>query len=41
LPPEPDAFDEAVPGEYRLRSTGEVVVNPAFTTSWTVEAGEE
>jgi hypothetical protein len=36
LPPEPDAFDEARPGEYRLRSTGEVVTDPDFVTSWTV-----
>jgi len=36
LPPEPLAFARASPGEYRLRSTGEIVVDPDFTTSWTV-----
>ncbi|MGE0139342.1 MAG: hypothetical protein AB7R77_16120 [Ilumatobacteraceae bacterium] len=41
LPPEPEAFDVAAPGEYRLHTTGEVVVNPDFTTSWTVESGDE
>ncbi len=38
LPPEADAFDAADPGEYRLRSTGEVVVDPDYVTSWTVAA---
>jgi hypothetical protein len=38
LPPEADAFDAATPGEYRLRSTGEVVVDPDYVTSWTVTA---
>ena len=38
LPPEPSAFARAKPGHYRLRSTGEVVVDPDFTTSWTVRA---
>jgi hypothetical protein len=37
LPPDPSAFVEAAPGEYRLRSTGERVVNPDLTTSWTIE----
>jgi hypothetical protein len=31
LPPALDAFEPAAPGEYRLRSTGEVVVDPDFT----------
>lgn len=38
LPPEAAAFDRAEPGEYRLRSTGEVVVDPGFITTWTVRA---
>ncbi|NBW06903.1 MAG: hypothetical protein EBR82_02625 [Caulobacteraceae bacterium] len=38
LPPDLGAFEPAAPGEYRLRSTGEVVVDPDFVTSWTVEA---
>ena len=36
LPPERAAFDVAPPGEYRLRSTVEIVVDPDFVTSWTV-----
>src|SRR5690242_12211924 len=31
-----DAFQPADPGEYRLRSTGEVVTNPTWLTTWTV-----
>lgn len=31
----------APPGEYRLRCSGEVVVNPDFTTAWTHESGDE
>ena len=38
LPPHLDAFEPAAPGEYRLRSSGEVVVNPDYITSWVVEA---
>jgi hypothetical protein len=41
LPPEPEAYDHAEPGEYTLRTTGEVVVNPGYTTIWTVEASDE
>lgn len=36
LPPDPAALHEAPPGEYRFRSTGEVVVDPELMTSWTV-----
>jgi hypothetical protein len=36
LPPDLDAFQAAPPGQYRLRSTGEVVVDPDYTASWTV-----
>ncbi len=36
LPPETDAYELAAPGEYRLHSTGEVVVDPDYITSWTV-----
>lgn len=35
LPPDIRAFSPARPGEYRLRATGEVVVNPDYTTTWT------
>ena len=34
LPPE---LMEAPPGEYRLRSTGEVVVNPDYLAKWIME----
>jgi len=37
LPPDLEAFEPAQPGEYRLRSTGEVVVDPDYVTSWTVD----
>ncbi len=33
LPPDFRNFAEAAPGEYRLRSTGEVIVNPDYTTT--------
>src|SRR5262245_37598104 len=36
LPPELSRIQEAPPGEYRLKSTGEVVVNPDFLVTWTV-----
>lgn len=37
LPPEPEVFFPAAPGEYRLRSTGEVVVDPDFIAEWTIQ----
>ncbi|MFX0060574.1 MAG: hypothetical protein ACFFC7_00125 [Candidatus Hermodarchaeota archaeon] len=37
LPPDLSAFQKAEPGDYRLRSTGEVVINPDFTVLWTVQ----
>jgi hypothetical protein len=36
LPPDTRSFREADPGEYRLRSTGEVVVNPDFTVTFSI-----
>ncbi|MGE0153427.1 MAG: hypothetical protein AB7R90_12495 [Reyranellaceae bacterium] len=36
LPPDTRAFQPAAPGEYRLRGTEEVVVNPAYTGLWTI-----
>lgn len=36
LPPDVSAFRPARPGNYRLRSTGEVVVDPDLTTTWTI-----
>ena len=35
LPPDPKSPKPASPGSYRLRSTGEVVENPDFISSWT------
>lgn len=35
LPPAVEAFKRAPPGEYHL-DTGEVVVDPDFTTTWSV-----
>jgi hypothetical protein len=35
LPPDTRAFKRAKRGNYTLKSTGEVVVDPDFTTSWT------
>jgi hypothetical protein len=37
LPPDTSALYPAKRGEYRLRSTGEVVVDPDFTTTWTIK----
>jgi len=37
LPPATGVFRPAPRGEYRLRSTGEVVVDPDFTAQWTVK----
>ena len=36
LPPDLSAVREAPPGEYRLHSTGEIVENPDFLTTWNV-----
>jgi len=36
LPPDFSGFTKADPGEYRLRSTGEVVVDPDLLATWTV-----
>ena len=41
LPPDPRAFFPAQPGSYRLRDTGEVIEDPDFTTTWTVDQGED
>ncbi|MGV0771773.1 hypothetical protein [Mycobacterium syngnathidarum] len=37
LPPAPESFSPAPPGEYRLRSTGEVVTDPDYLATWTVD----
>jgi hypothetical protein len=41
LPPDLRAFKEAEPGSYRLRSTGETVVDPDFTSAWEIRAPRE
>lgn len=37
IPPGIENLKPAPPGEYRLRSTGHVVENPDFISTWTVE----
>ena len=37
LPPDQRGFEPAPAGEYRLRSTGEVVIDPDFLSTWTIE----
>ena len=39
IPPDFDNVFEAQPGEYKLRSTGETVVDPDYLSSWTVHCG--
>jgi hypothetical protein len=36
LPPDGRALEEARPGSYLLRSTGETVIDPDYTYSWTI-----
>jgi hypothetical protein len=36
LPPDMSALHEAAPAEYVLRDTGQTVVSPDYTTTWTV-----
>jgi len=36
LPPDTNAFLPAQPGSYRLRATAEVVSDPDYTTTWTI-----
>lgn len=38
LPPQVDNFEPASPGVYRLRETGEEVVDPDFISTWTIHA---
>src|SRR5689334_12971066 len=38
LPPHLSNFAEAAPGAYRLRSTGETIVDPDFTASWEIRS---
>ena len=41
LPPNLSSTKVAPPGEYRLRSTGEIVVNQDFLTTWNVNRAKE
>lgn len=40
LPPRLESYVEAESGEYRLRSTGEVIVDPDYHSTWTVRTRE-
>jgi hypothetical protein len=40
LPPDLRPWKPAPEGEYRLRSTGEVVVDPDYITNWRVTSGQ-
>ncbi|WP_395676964.1 hypothetical protein [Inquilinus sp.] len=37
LPPDTRSFVPAPAGSYRLRATGEVVIDPDFTATWTLQ----
>ena len=39
LPPQLEAYQEAEEGEYRLRETGELVVDPDLLCTWTIRPG--
>lgn len=41
LPPDLSSTKVATPGEYRLRSTGEIVVNPDYLTTWNIYRSKE
>jgi hypothetical protein len=38
LPPDLTAFSDAAPGSYRLRATGETVVDPDLTSTWEIRS---
>ena len=38
VPPDRRSFSEAAPGAYRLRSTGETIVDPDFIASWEIRS---
>jgi hypothetical protein len=38
LPPDLSSLSEAAPGAYRLRSTGETIVDPDYTASWEIRS---
>lgn len=41
MPPDTGSISEAEPGEYNLKSTGEVVTNPDFLCTWEVHRPKE
>jgi hypothetical protein len=41
LPPDTRSFHQPGPGEYRLRTTGEVVINPDFTVTFSIRKQSE
>lgn len=41
LPPDLSSTTIALPGEYRLKSTGEVVINPDYLTTWIINKPEK
>lgn len=40
LPPDLRSTKVAKPGEYRLRSTGEIVINPDYLATWNVNRAQ-
>jgi hypothetical protein len=40
LPPDLSSIEVASPGEYRLRSTGKVIINPDFISTWIIKRPE-
>lgn len=38
LPPDTTAFRAAPTGQYRLKSTGDVINDPDYTCAWTIDA---
>ena len=40
LPPDADFLRPARPGQYNLRTTGEVITDPDFTCVWTISPGD-
>jgi hypothetical protein len=41
LPPALESFKAAEPGEYRLRGSGQVIVDPDLISTWTISAPTE
>ena len=41
IPADFEHVSKADPGEYRLRSTGEIVIDPDFLSSWTVRSANK